>query len=299
MGHQIDGIINLNKPSGKTSFQMVALVRKLTGVRKVGHSGTLDPDATGVLPILIGRATRLAPFLTDTAKIYRAEIQFGRATTTYDSSGDTTAQADASSLTLDMIESGLKQFCGDIEQIPPMYSAIKHKGKPLYRLARAGMEVVREPRKITIFRIEILQWQIPCLTVEVECGKGTYIRSLAHDLGQMLGCGAHLAGLIRIQTGPFRVEKSISTDELESGFESNSWRDFIHSPDIALENLVAIKVDESGEQNISCGQPVKYISDFDTPDGGLGRAYSEDGRFLALIRYEEEQDLWYPKRVFI
>jgi len=299
LGHTIDGIINLNKPPGKTSFQMVALVRRLTGVRKIGHSGTLDPDATGVLPILIGRATKLASFLTDSTKTYRAEIEFGRATTTYDSSGDTTAEGDTSSLTLDTIETNIERFRGAIEQVPPMYSAIKHQGQPLYRLARAGVEIIREPRKVQIFRFEIQGWQNPFLTVEVECSKGTYIRSLAHDLGQALGCGAHLKELIRLQTGPFQIEQSISVEELENGFQGDSWRGFVHPPDVALLHLSAITVDAAGEGKVAHGRLVAAVAEREVFDGELCRAYSENGQFLALIRFNQETGLWHPERVFV
>ncbi|MBT4510958.1 MAG: tRNA pseudouridine(55) synthase TruB, partial [Chloroflexi bacterium] len=157
----IDGLINLNKPKGKTSFQMVSLVRRLSGVRKVGHSGTLDPDATGVLPILIGRPTRLATFLTESTKVYRAEVEFGISTDTYDASGNVVQRGDTSALATERIEAALDSFRGVIEQTPPMYSAIKYQGKPLYHLARAGVEVPRQSRKVTISRLEITDWQSP------------------------------------------------------------------------------------------------------------------------------------------
>ncbi len=277
---------------------MVALVRKLTGVRKTGHSGTLDPDATGVLPILIGRATRLASFLTDSPKIYRAEIEFGRATTTYDASGDTTAEGDTSALSLDIIEAALERFRGTIDQVPPMYSAIKHQGKPLYRLARAGLEVAREPRQVNIFRFEIHDWRSPILSVEVECSKGIYIRSLAHDLGEVLCCGAHLRGLIRVQSGPFNINQSITPAELENAFDEGSWQTFVHSPDVALSNLIAITVDRLEEDNIVHGRPVSSLEKLEVNDGELGRAYSVEGRFLALVCFKGESGLWHPKRVF-
>lgn len=299
MGHQIDGIINLNKPAAKTSFQMVALVRKLSGVQKTGHAGTLDPDATGVLPILIGRTTRLASFLTDTTKVYQADIRFGCATTTYDSSGDITAEGDISSLTLAKIESALKPFHGDIEQVPPMYSAVKHQGKPLYRLARDGIEIDRPPRKVHISRIEIIEWQIPILTIKIECSKGTYIRSLAHDLGNAIGCGAHLASLIRIRVGPFHIDRSITPEEVENGFRKNTWQDFLYKPDSALGGFDTIVVDEECEHNIACGRPFMTDSISGILEGEFRRTYSKDGRFLALVRYDESTGMWQPKRVFI
>ena len=300
MGHHtIDGIINLDKPQGKTSFQMVALVRKLSGVRKVGHSGTLDPNATGVLPILIGKATRLASFLTNSSKTYRAEIEFGRSTTTYDSSGDVTFEGDTSLLTLKEIETSLERFRGPIQQIPPMYSAIKHQGKPLYHLARTGLEVKRQPRKVHIYRLETGEWQNPLLGLEIECSKGTYVRSLANDLGQILGCGAHLRGLVRLQAGPFHLDQSISVTELESGFQNDSWQDFVHPLDTALTNLRVITFETQEEENITHGRPATLIEERESIDGELNRAYSSNGKFLALVCYDQKTGLWHPKKVFV
>ncbi len=278
---------------------MVALVRKLSGVRKVGHSGTLDPDATGVLPILIGKATRLASFLIDSSKTYRAEIEFGCATTTYDSSGDVTFEGDTSPLTLEGIESALEYFRGSIQQIPPMYSAIKHQGKPLYRLARSGIEVERQSRNVHIYRLETGDWQNPFLTLEVECSKGTYIRSLAHDVGQMLGCGAHLRGLVRLQSGPFHIDQSVSVAELESGFENGSWQGFVHPLDTALMHLNAITVDTQAKSDVTYGRPTVPVEKWNVVDGELCRAYSENGQFLALVRFNGETGLWHPKKVFV
>ena len=295
----MDGVINLNKPRGKTSFQMVALVRKLSGERKVGHSGTLDPDATGVLPILLGRATRLARFLIESTKVYRAEIEFGRATSTYDSSGSITQEADASSLTQERIESALSSFRGPIEQIPPMYSAIKHQGKPLYHLARAGIEVPRRPRQVDIFRLDILDWQNPILTIEVACSKGTYIRSLAHDLGQVLGGAAHLKGLVRLQSGIFCIDEAISVDQLEDSFQHGYWETFLQPPDVVLAHFPAIVVDAAGEEEIAHGRPLPETEGQDGISGEQCRAYSSDGRFLALLILDQESGLWRPRRVFV
>jgi tRNA pseudouridine55 synthase len=295
----IDGIINLNKPQGVTSFQMVAMVRKLTGERKVGHSGTLDPEATGVLPILLGRATKLARFLVESPKIYRARIELGRATTTYDASGTTTRRGDASSLTLVQIELAINSFSGPIDQIPPIYSAIKHHGKPLYHLARTGIAVPQKPRMITIYRLDLLDWQSPMLSIEVECSKGTYIRTLAHDLGQLLGCGAHLEGLVRLQTGIFHIDQSISLPELENVFEHGYWKTFIHPLDSVLSHLAAIVVDAAGEDAVVHGRPLALADDQDAAHGEQRRAYSSDGRFLALLRFNSQNGSWQPEKVFV
>ena len=297
--HFINGIINLNKPRGNTSFQMVSLVRKLTGIRKIGHSGTLDPDASGVLPIMIGKATRLAAFLTDSNKTYQAEITFGQSTSTYDSTGKTLQTASCSELTLAKIETALEGFRGAIEQVPPMYSAIKHQGQPLYRLARAGIEISRTPRQIHIFRLDVHNWQNPVLKLEIECSKGTYIRSLAHDLGQVLCCGAFLSNLIRTHAGPFHIEQAIPPSEIESRFREGTWQTLVHPLDTAISQLPTLVVDEKGEENLGYGRTIENAVEKGSVDTELRRAYSGDGRFLALVQFHEETGEWHPNKVFV
>ncbi|MDY6912342.1 MAG: tRNA pseudouridine(55) synthase TruB [Chloroflexota bacterium] len=294
-----NGIINLNKPPKKTSFQMVALVRKLSEIRKVGHSGTLDPDATGVLPILLGKATKLASFLTESTKVYQAEIEFGTATDTYDSSGSITWQGDPSTLTLAQIQSELAAFHGFIEQKPPMYSAIKYHGKPLYQLARAGIEIDRKSRQVHLFRLEILNWDNPVLALEIECSKGTYIRSLAHDLGQALECGAHLRGLTRTRSGPFHIDDSISASQLEEEFQKGQWETFVHSPDTVLLHLPATTVNAKELACIKYGQSFPPLKEQLDTSEELHRAYSPEGRFIALVKFDRETNQWQPKKVFL
>jgi len=277
---------------------MVAFVRKLSGVKKVGHTGTLDPDATGVLPILIGKATRLADFVTNTTKIYQAEICFGSSTTTYDASGTVTSKNDISSLTLDQIASKMDLFRGQIQQTPPMYSAIKQQGKPLYQLAREGIEVPRKSRPVTIFRLDVKHWQHPILTVEVECSKGTYIRSIAHDLGQAVGCGAHMSSLIRLQSGPFSIDDTISVEQVENACKNNTWDDLVQPCDFALAHLPAITVDEEAKENICHGRHFTAGEQSPTTTEQICRAYSCDGQFLALVNFDAENELWHPKKVF-
>lgn len=277
---------------------MVALVRRLSGVRRAGHSGTLDPDATGVLPILLGRATRLAMFLTDSTKLYLAEMEFGRTTTTYDAGGEVTMEADPSFLTMDMISQALERFRGTIEQVPPMYSAIKHQGQPLYRLARAGVEVDRPPRQVKIVRIDLKDWRPPVLTVEVECGKGTYIRSLAHDLGQKLGCGAHLRNLVRLRSGPFHLDDAVTVDKLEAGFSDEPRPGFVQPMDVALLHMGQITVDSEGEDDVIHGRTISPPEGQNITHGEQRRAYSQDGRFLAIVRFDKDTGLWQPSKVF-
>src|SRR6202049_2297784 len=197
------GILNINKPTGMTSHDVVAKVRKLLKQRRVGHAGTRDPAASGVLPICVGQATRVAEYLSESGKAYRAEIVFGIVTDTYDSEGSIIRTASTADLTLRRIEGLLVHFGGPQMQLPPRYSAIKIQGQPAYKRVRAGEEIVLEPRPVEITHLAILAWASPRLTLAIECSKGTYIRSLAYDLGIQLGCGAHLGALVRTRSGPF------------------------------------------------------------------------------------------------
>lgn len=289
----IDGILNINKPMGKTSFEVVAFVRRLSGERRVGHGGTLDPQATGVLPVGLGRGTRVAEFLAQERKVYQAQVELGTATDSYDVSGKVTWRGDVSTVTKEQVEAALASFRGLIEQIPPLYSALKYQGQPLYRLARAGIEVPPRPaRKVNIFRLELLDFELPLLTLEVTCGKGTYIRSLAHDLGQALGCGAHLKTLVRLKSGPFHLREAVSLPQLEDAFRHHYWQQLLYPLDVVLLRLMAIIVAEEKERAIVNGRPLLL------PGGDAGelcRAYSRDGRLIALLRFDGT--LWQAKKV--
>ncbi len=293
----VDGILNINKPAGRTSFDIVTLVRKLSGERKVGHAGTLDPDATGVLPICLGQATKVIQFLMNSNKSYRAEIELGVSTDTYDSSGRVTLRTDTSFLTKEKVEEALLTFHGTIKQTPPMYSAVRYKGKHLYELARAGIELEREPRKAEIFRLEILDWQPPLVTIEVECSKGTYIRSLAHDLGQLLGCGSHLKSLVRLRSGAFDLKDAVALSQLEDSFRHGLWQELLYPIDAVFADLMAVIVDEGDERAIRNGRPLS-LGGRGSANGGRCRAYSIDGRFLAILHFKPEKGLWQPEKVF-
>jgi tRNA pseudouridine55 synthase len=293
----IDGILNLDKPRGRTSFGVVALVSRLSGERRVGHAGTLDPEATGVLPVCLGQGTRLVEFLAGANKVYRAEIELGISTDTYDAAGKVTWRGDASSLTREQVESAVASFIGFIDQTPPKYSAIKHQGIPLYRWARAGVEVPRKARRVEIYRLDVVDWQLPLLTVEVECSKGTYIRSLAHDLGQKLECGAHLRNLARLKSGPFFISDAITISRLEEAFRQGHWSELIYPMDKAVLHLPSVTVSDENERAIMNGRPLALGLANDT-SGQLLRAYSFDGRFIALLRYDEQRGYWRPEKVF-
>lgn len=294
----LDGILNINKPRGRTSFSVVSLVKRLSGVKRVGHAGTLDPAATGVLPVCLGQGSRVVPFLHDAAKVYEAGVELGVTTDSYDATGSVTATADPTGVSRKHLLSALDSFKGLIQQTPPMYSALKHGGRPLYELARAGIEVARKSRPVQVYRLELKRWQPPVATIEVECGKGTYIRSLAHDLGQVLGCGAHLKGLVRLKYGCFDIKDAVSLPELEEGFRNGDWPRFLYPIDIVFKDWVAVLVDDNAQEDIRNGRPVELPVDEASAAAGRLRAYNGDGCFLGVLAFNREKGHWRPVRVF-
>ena len=298
----INGILNILKPSGKTSFEVVSLIRRLSGEPRVGHTGTLDPEATGVLVVCLGQGTRIAEFLAHDTKVYRAEIELGVTTDTYDISGKVIQRSDPFSVTKERLKGTLDSFHGDIEQVPPMYSAIKYKGKRLYQLARVGIEVARKPRKVRISRLELLEWQPPAATIEVECGAGTYIRSLAQDIGTILGCGACLRKLVRLKCGLFDIDEAMDIASMEEAFHYGYWQRFLYPIDEVLLDWKAAIVNQESESAIREGRSVSLVADksffdyFSFED--QCRAYSADGHFIAVLRLQPEQKMWHPEKVF-
>ncbi|NOS36161.1 MAG: tRNA pseudouridine(55) synthase TruB [Deltaproteobacteria bacterium] len=206
------GVLVIDKPGGMTSHDVVMRVRRILGVKKVGHTGTLDPMATGLLPLCIGGATKIARFLEGGEKEYRATIKFGVETDTYDAEGKVVAESDTSGVSEEMVVEALAQFKGKIQQIPPMYSAVKIGGTPLYKLARKGITVEREPKEVEISAIDVEEFTMPLLTMKITCSKGTYIRTLCHDLGSVVGCGAHLVALRRTRSGYYSIQNAITLD---------------------------------------------------------------------------------------
>ncbi len=293
----MDGILNINKPAGITSYGVVARVKRLSGERRVGHAGTLDPAATGVLPVCLGKATRVVEFIMGAPKTYLAGIELGITTDTYDAAGQIDSQTNPSHIDRPAVEAALVPFRGEIMQTPPMYSAVKHGGRPLYTLARAGLVVERESRKVTIHRLELVDWRPPRLILEVTCGRGTYIRSLAHDLGQVLGCGACLATLARTRYGPFKIEEAVPMPHLEETFREDSWRQLVYPIDFVLADFPAAAIDEAAEAAMRAGQ-ILPLGDIIPAGPELCRAYSRDGRFLGILRRLTE-DTWHPDKVFV
>jgi tRNA pseudouridine55 synthase len=291
----VNGIFNINKPSGKTSQDVVAFIKRLSGQRYVGHAGTLDPLATGVLPVCLGQAARMSDFIMETHKTYIAEITLGVSTDTYDAEGTIMQEADPSHIDRKQVEALLPSLTGAILQKPPAYSALKRQGKRLYELARAGIDVETVAREVNVYRMEILEWKPPCFIIEIECGKGTYIRSIAHDIGQSLGCGAHMSALTRTRYGPFDVEDSASLLQIEDSFIHGYWRELIYPMDIVLRDWDAVILSNEHELAIRNGRPIPHVA------GNTGtrcRAYSSDGRFIAVLRSLPEKGLLQPEKVF-
>jgi tRNA pseudouridine55 synthase len=299
------GILNIDKPLGASSHEVVVAVRKLTGQPKVGHAGTLDPLATGVLLLCLGKATRVSQFLMNSHKVYRTTLQLGVSTTTHDREGEITARSTVD-VGRDELEAALVRFVGRIDQVPPAYSAIKVRGQRLYDLARRGAAVQVPPRKVDIYRLEVIEWAPPFVTLEVECGAGTYIRALARDLGEALGCGAHLASLRRTQSGQFTVEQATSLREVERVSAANEMESFfarhLHPLDAAFAHLPALHLDAESAYRLALGQAISAQSSQVPPPSALharARAYAPDDRFVALVFGDEGAASWRPHKVFV
>ena len=291
----LDGILNVNKAAGMTSHDVVGVVRRFSHLTRVGHAGTLDPLATGVLLVCLGSATRVVEYLTDHDKKYRARIRFGIETDTYDSTGQVVEERPVTA-TREQIEVALRGFVGQIAQMPPAYSAIKQKGIPLYKLARQGIRVETPRRAIEIHSIELREASLPDIEIDIHCGKGTYIRSLAHDVGEALGCGAHLTALTRTASGPFTLDESHSLDELGVAFADHYAEKYLLPIDEALLQFQAVVVGAATAQGIQQGKAIVCGREYSTP---LLRAYSASGDLIALLERGRASDEWKPKKVFL
>jgi tRNA pseudouridine55 synthase len=280
-GRDIQGILLLDKPSGLTSNEALQRVKRIYQARKAGHTGSLDRLATGMLPICFGEATKFTGFLLESDKSYQATFRLGVETTTGDALGEIVKQAAVPDLNPRLIRAVLEKFIGRIEQIPPMYSALKKDGVRLYELAYQGIEVERQPRLITINRIDLLRHDSDSLDVEIECSKGTYIRTLAEDIGRALGCGAHVSALRRIGAGPFRESEMTGMPELqqlaESGYPALDRK--LISIDAALSNLPSVRLASTVSVYLCEGQAVIIPR---APTSGMLRLYAESGEFIGI-----------------
>lgn len=278
-----------------TSHDVVNVVRKIAGTRRVGHAGTLDPLATGVLILCVGQATRISEYLMASRKVYRATVKFGVATDTYDAEGSITEQSPTDHLTEAALRESLSRFVGVIEQRVPPFSAVKKEGEPLYRKARRGEEVDAPVREVEVYRAGLLAWEPPLATIEVVCGPGTYIRSLAHDWGQAIGTGAHLQALVRLASGRFTIDNAVPLDELREAGAEGYWDHHLLPTDEGLLDMDAVIVTREQAHALRHGQGIEKGTG---SDGQIVRAYTMAGEFIALARYDAESGLWMPHKVF-
>ena len=289
----VDGVLLLDKPIGLSSNQALQQVKRLYQAAKAGHTGSLDPLATGLLPICFGEATKFSHFLLNADKSYRALIKLGSTTTTGDAEGEVLTQAEVK-VTAKVLNAALKQFVGVIEQVPPMYSALKHQGKALYEYARAGLDIERTARKVTIHEITLNRFEQDEVEITVSCSKGTYIRTLAEDIGHALGCGAHLAGLCRLTSAHFSLENAFTIEQLE--VMTAGQRDQSLLPiDALIENLPKVHLDKDCVFYLLQGQAI-WKSGLKVE--GLFRLYAENGDFLGIGEQTLEGKIA-PKRLVV
>jgi tRNA pseudouridine55 synthase len=287
---ELDGVLVVIKPAGPTSHDVVALVRRLTGVRRVGHGGTLDPFASGVLPVFLGRATRIVEYHMRDEKSYRALVVFGARSATDDLDGELTP-GEGSAPTRESVEAALERFRGPIEQVPPAHSAVRVAGRKAYEMARRGERPELRPREVEIRHLELIEWEDhderPIATLEVRCSAGTYIRALARDLGEMLGSGAYLGALTRTSSGPFRIEDGYPLEAVRAALAEGRIRDLLLAPDTGLTfPSVVLPADELGL--LARGQQIRSTATSSARPGpdGLLRVLREDGRLAAIARLE-------------
>ena len=253
-----------------------------------------------MIPVCIGQATRMMEYMLDGSKKYRTTITLGVTTDTYDSMGEITETADASDLTREEVVSALTHFLGEIQQVPPMYSALKKDGTRLYDLARQGIEVERKPRPVVVHQIELTKWNPPEATVEVHCGRGFYMRSLAYDLGRALRCGGHLSTLVRLKASAFTLNESLTLEEMEDSFADGSWTEHLHSPDVVLGSMRAIIAGQRMQELIKNGRPIPSSVRIppNEPEERC-RVYGTDGSFLAIMKFDADEALWKADKVFL
>jgi tRNA pseudouridine55 synthase len=293
----LSGILLIDKPEGLSSFAVVRRARRVFGVRKVGHLGTLDPFATGLSPLCLGEATKLAPYLLPGAKTYRATLQLGVATDTQDLTGQVISRTEALPMA-DQIYQTSARFIGEIQQVPPLYSALHHQGQRLYKLARRGEKVELPPRPVTIYRLAVEEINLPWVTIMVKCSQGTYVRTLAADLGAALGCGAHLTALRRLEIGPFRLEDAITLEALEhGGLEVGLARIIpLHA---CLPGMRQVKVDSAEAAKVRQGQALVWEAADFHPEELVQMLTAGEMLALARVRRLEDLVVLAPVRVFL
>jgi len=294
----ISGALVVDKPVGMTSHDVVQAIRNGTGLRRAGHTGTLDPRASGVLVILVGPAVRLSEYVSASDKRYQAIIRLGGSTDTFDGEGLVTLSKDPVNVTEAQFDEALQTFVGEIEQTPPPYSAVKVQGRKAYEMAREGEEVELAPRKITVHHLEVLEWAPPEAVIDVHCSSGTYVRSLANDLGVMLGCGAYLVGLRRTKSGRFSLRDSVPLRKLQEAFTAGNWYQYLIPAAEALGDWTAVELSPDEVEGVRHGHRVKVVGE---PTETKVRGVSTQGELVALMEIVINEDgsrEWQPKKVF-
>lgn len=290
----VSGVLVVDKPVGLTSHDIVQIIRRGTGIRRAGHTGTLDPRASGVLVILIGPAVRLSEYVSASDKRYQATIHLGSSTDTYDSEGAITSYTPVVDLSEEQFDEALQKFVGEIEQVPPPYSAVRLKGRRAYDMAREGEEFDLAPRIIKVYNLEILEWDPPEVVVDVYCSSGTYVRSLANDLGKALGVGAHLVGLRRTKSGRFTLRDAVQLRRLEDAFTAGNWYKFLIPAAEALADWPMVELDADQVELIRHGHRIPV----EPGQGGWVRGVSQQGDLVALMEADEVTGEWQPRKVF-
>ncbi|UCD40686.1 MAG: tRNA pseudouridine(55) synthase TruB [Chloroflexota bacterium] len=290
----VSGVLVIDKPIGLTSHDVVQIIRRGTGIRRAGHTGTLDPRASGVLVVLIGPAVRLSEYVSASDKRYQATIRLGSSTDTYDAEGMVTSESPANHVTEERFDEILQTYVGEIEQVPPPYSAVKVKGKKAYEMARKGEQVELEPRKIQVYSLDILEWDPPEVVIDAYCSSGTYVRSLANDLGESLGTGAYLIGLRRTKSGRFTLREAVPLRRIKEAFQAGDWYKFLIPAADALGDWPAIELDADQVDMVRHGHRIPAEPDSE----GWSRAISQQGDLVALLEYNAESGEWQPRKVF-
>jgi tRNA pseudouridine55 synthase len=302
MKNNFNGIVNVYKEAGFTSFDVVAKLRGIFGQKKIGHTGTLDPGAVGVLPICLGNATKVVELLMDHDKEYVAELLLGKRTDTQDISGNVISDKDTAGITEESVRSVIASFIGEQDQIPPMYSALKVNGQKLYDLARKGVEVERKPRRINIYDIEILEVKLPVIKMRVHCSKGTYSRARCDEIGEKLGCGGTMMNLERTRVGVFGKEDALTLSEIQNLKDTDRLGECVKSVDSLFMDLPAVTVNKEALSKLENGNILDLV-DITMDDTvnlhGCVRAYKPDGTFSALYRYESDSDIFRPEKMFL
>lgn len=295
-----DGIINVYKEKGYTSFDVVAKMRGILGQRKVGHTGTLDPAAEGVLPVCAGKGTKLCDMLTDHDKTYRAVMLLGTETDTQDTTGTVLEVKPVDSLTEEAVREAIGSFVGGYEQVPPMYSALKVNGKKLYELAREGKTVERKARPVKIYEIEIESVALPEVVMSVSCSKGTYIRTLCHDIGEKLGVGGCMKELCRTKVGRFTLEHAATLAELQKLKDEDRLSEAVLPLETVFRDYPEFRASEDGtDRLVRNGNPFRLNNAGRLAGGAALKVYAMDGTFIGIYEYSEEKRMFYPKKIFM